>query len=299
MGRISLSQGFTNTHIYVSIISIWNFLGRVGGGYFSEIIVRKFAYPRPVTMAMIQAIMAFAFVYYAMDWPGQIYIVTVMIGIGLGAQWAIAPASAPHVNFSNRNHDSLIGSCIFAIGVLIDFSTTLTREQHLHQHISWWQVFLTSSRHGWNVAKLSQVLAPVDVEAVLTIPTSWNGGHDTIRWHYDKTGEYMVNSGYRLAIEEHSQASVFNPTFSCLNDIPSMENLWKKNIVKNTSFNRSNSQVESFSHAIFGCKVAKSSWLCTNFLNHIVKLRNFLVMEVFIAMATKFPNDLGQMCMIS
>ncbi|KAK4847001.1 hypothetical protein QYF36_024147 [Acer negundo] len=71
MGRISLSQGFTNTHIYVSIISILNFLGRVGGGYFSEIIVRKFAYPRPVTMAMIQAIMAFAFVYYAMDWPGQ------------------------------------------------------------------------------------------------------------------------------------------------------------------------------------------------------------------------------------
>ncbi|KAK3183140.1 hypothetical protein Dsin_030426 [Dipteronia sinensis] len=45
-------------------------------------------------MAVIQVIMAFAFVYYAMDWPGQIYIVTVFIGIGLGAQWAIAPASA-------------------------------------------------------------------------------------------------------------------------------------------------------------------------------------------------------------
>ncbi|KAL5862585.1 hypothetical protein ACOSQ3_000099 [Xanthoceras sorbifolium] len=38
LGQISLSLGFTNPNIYVSMISIWNFLGRVGGGYFSEII---------------------------------------------------------------------------------------------------------------------------------------------------------------------------------------------------------------------------------------------------------------------
>ena len=40
LGQIVLSLGYTDTSIYVSMISIWNFLGRVGGGYFSEIIVR-------------------------------------------------------------------------------------------------------------------------------------------------------------------------------------------------------------------------------------------------------------------
>jgi hypothetical protein len=40
LGQMSQSLGYDNTHIFVSMMSIWNFLGRVGGGYFSEIIVR-------------------------------------------------------------------------------------------------------------------------------------------------------------------------------------------------------------------------------------------------------------------
>ncbi|XP_073117144.1 protein NUCLEAR FUSION DEFECTIVE 4-like isoform X2 [Elaeis guineensis] len=39
LGQMSESLGYDDTHIFVSMISIWNFLGRVGGGYFSEIIV--------------------------------------------------------------------------------------------------------------------------------------------------------------------------------------------------------------------------------------------------------------------
>ena len=40
LGQMSESLGYDNTHIFVSLISIWNFLGRVGGGYLSEIAVR-------------------------------------------------------------------------------------------------------------------------------------------------------------------------------------------------------------------------------------------------------------------
>lgn len=40
LGQMSQSLGYEHTHVFVSMISIWNFLGRVGGGYFSEIIVR-------------------------------------------------------------------------------------------------------------------------------------------------------------------------------------------------------------------------------------------------------------------
>ncbi|CAN6464705.1 unnamed protein product [Victoria cruziana] len=40
LGQMSQSLGYDNAHIFVSMISIWNFLGRVGGGYFSEILIR-------------------------------------------------------------------------------------------------------------------------------------------------------------------------------------------------------------------------------------------------------------------
>jgi len=40
LGQMSQSLGYKGTHIFVSMISIWNFLGRIAGGYFSEIIVR-------------------------------------------------------------------------------------------------------------------------------------------------------------------------------------------------------------------------------------------------------------------
>jgi len=45
LGQMSQSLGYEETHIYVSMISIWNFLGRVGGGYISETIVRYFPMP--------------------------------------------------------------------------------------------------------------------------------------------------------------------------------------------------------------------------------------------------------------
>lgn len=39
LGQMSQSLGYDNTHVF-SMISIWNILGRVGGGYISENIVR-------------------------------------------------------------------------------------------------------------------------------------------------------------------------------------------------------------------------------------------------------------------
>jgi hypothetical protein len=40
LGQMSQSLGYHNSHIFVSMISIWNFLGRVGGGFLSEIVAR-------------------------------------------------------------------------------------------------------------------------------------------------------------------------------------------------------------------------------------------------------------------
>lgn len=94
LGQMSQSLGYDNTHIFVSLISIWNFLGRVGGGYFSEIIVKDYAYPRPVAIAAAQFIMAFGHFFIGMGWPGAMYVGTLLIGLGYGAHWAIVPAAA-------------------------------------------------------------------------------------------------------------------------------------------------------------------------------------------------------------
>lgn len=94
LGQMSQSLGYENTHIFVSMISIWNFLGRVGGGFFSEIIVRDYAYPRPVAMAVAQLIMAVGHIFIAFGWTGAMHIATILIGLGYGAHWAIVPAAA-------------------------------------------------------------------------------------------------------------------------------------------------------------------------------------------------------------
>ncbi|KAI9076066.1 hypothetical protein K1719_042000 [Acacia pycnantha] len=106
LGQISQSLQYDNTHIFVSIVSIWNFLGRVGGGYISEIVVRDYAFPRSVALAGFQLIMAFGHVFIAMGWPGAMYVSTLLIGLGYGAHWSIAPAAASEL-FGLRNFGAL------------------------------------------------------------------------------------------------------------------------------------------------------------------------------------------------
>ncbi|XP_010525333.1 PREDICTED: protein NUCLEAR FUSION DEFECTIVE 4-like [Tarenaya hassleriana] len=116
LGQICYSLGYTNTKIFVSIISIFNFLGRVAGGYFSELIMRKLVLPRPLAMSVVQAIMAFGLAYYAIDCPGKIYVVTILTGMGYGAHWAIAPASVSDL-FGLKSFGSLYNFQIVALPI--------------------------------------------------------------------------------------------------------------------------------------------------------------------------------------
>ncbi|CAD5178455.1 protein NUCLEAR FUSION DEFECTIVE 4 [Musa acuminata AAA Group] len=106
LGQMSESLGYDEAHIFVSMISIWNFLGRVGGGYLSEVIVRDHAYPRHVALACFQIVMAIGHLFFAMAWPGTMYIGTLLIGLGYGAHWAIVPAAASEL-FGLKNFGAL------------------------------------------------------------------------------------------------------------------------------------------------------------------------------------------------
>ncbi|XP_066348466.1 protein NUCLEAR FUSION DEFECTIVE 4-like [Miscanthus floridulus] len=93
LGQMSQAVGFKDAHIFVSLMSIWNFLGRVGGGYFSEIIVREHTYPRHIALVIAQILMPVGHFLFAMAWPGTMYIGTFLVGLGYGAHWAIVPAA--------------------------------------------------------------------------------------------------------------------------------------------------------------------------------------------------------------
>lgn len=147
LGQMSQSLGYDNTHIFVSMISIWNFLGRVGGGYFSEIIVRDYAYPRPITLAVAQAVMAFGHFFLAMGLPGAMYYGTLLIGLGYGAHWAIVPAAASEL-FGLKNFGALYnfltlaspaGSLVFSgliASSIYDYEAERQAQQQQGQQIS-------------------------------------------------------------------------------------------------------------------------------------------------------------------
>lgn len=146
LGQMSQSLGFEESHIFVSMISIWNFLGRVAGGYLSEIIVKDFAYPRAIALATAQVFMAIGHFTFAMAWPGTMYIGTLLIGLGYGAHWAIVPAAASEL-FGVKNFGalynfltvanpagSLVFSGIIASGIY-DYEAKKQASQHLNSMV--------------------------------------------------------------------------------------------------------------------------------------------------------------------
>ncbi|KAK1270440.1 hypothetical protein QJS04_geneDACA012582 [Acorus gramineus] len=144
LGQMSQSLGYDNPRIFVSMISIWNFLGRIGGGYFSEVIVRDYAYPRPVALAVAEIVLAIGHFFFAMAWPGTMYVGTLLIGLGYGAHWAIAPAAASEL-FGLKNFGALYnfltvanpaGSLVFS-GLIASriYDNEAEKQSHMHNSL--------------------------------------------------------------------------------------------------------------------------------------------------------------------
>ncbi|RAL47631.1 hypothetical protein DM860_011369 [Cuscuta australis] len=75
----------------VSLWSIWNFLGRLGAGYVSDIALLKRGWPRPLFVALSLAAMSAGHVIIASGFPGNLYVGTMLAGICYGSQWSLMP----------------------------------------------------------------------------------------------------------------------------------------------------------------------------------------------------------------
>ncbi|XP_010246855.1 PREDICTED: protein NUCLEAR FUSION DEFECTIVE 4-like [Nelumbo nucifera] len=89
MGQMGLALGYADVSIFVSLISIWGFFGRIISGTASEYFIEKAATPRPLWNASSQILMTIGYVLLAMAMPGSLYIGSVVVGICYGVRLAV------------------------------------------------------------------------------------------------------------------------------------------------------------------------------------------------------------------
>ncbi|XP_026412846.1 protein NUCLEAR FUSION DEFECTIVE 4-like [Papaver somniferum] len=128
LGQIGSSLGYSATGIstFVSLVSIWNYFGRVFSGFVSEILLRKYGFPRPLMLSIIMLFSCMGHLLIAFAFPGSVYIASVIIGFCFGAQWPLMFAIISEI-FGLKYYSTLsnFGSVASHIGAyLLNVSVT-------------------------------------------------------------------------------------------------------------------------------------------------------------------------------
>ncbi|XP_004288935.1 PREDICTED: protein NUCLEAR FUSION DEFECTIVE 4-like isoform X1 [Fragaria vesca subsp. vesca] len=88
LGQIGESLGYPTKTIssFVSLVSIWNFFGRVFSGFVSESLLVRWKMPRPLMMTLVLMLSSIGHLLIAFPAPGSVYVASVIIGFSFGAQ---------------------------------------------------------------------------------------------------------------------------------------------------------------------------------------------------------------------
>ncbi|OAY45820.1 hypothetical protein MANES_07G094400v8 [Manihot esculenta] len=91
LGQIGSSLGYPKKSIstFVSLVSIWNYLGRVAAGFISEHFLTKYKFPRPLMLTLILLVSCVGYLLIAFNVPNGLYISSIIIGFCFGAQWPL------------------------------------------------------------------------------------------------------------------------------------------------------------------------------------------------------------------
>lgn len=93
----SLNYTSVERNTLISLWSIWNFLGRFGAGYVSDVFLHKRGWPRPLFMIFTLATMACGYIVIASAFPGNLYLGSVIVGVCYGSQWSLMPTIASEI----------------------------------------------------------------------------------------------------------------------------------------------------------------------------------------------------------
>ncbi|KAL9234882.1 hypothetical protein vseg_009698 [Gypsophila vaccaria] len=94
LGQIGTALGYPSDSIttFVSLISIWNYLGRVVAGFASEVVLAKYKFPRPLMMTLVLLVSCIGHLLIALGVPNTLYVASVIIGFCFGANWPLVYA---------------------------------------------------------------------------------------------------------------------------------------------------------------------------------------------------------------
>ncbi|GLJ25174.1 hypothetical protein SUGI_0481520 [Cryptomeria japonica] len=106
MGQIEKAQGYTPVNISTvfSLINIWNFLGRVAAGLFSEFLYEKYKFPRPLIFTIVLLIACLQHVFTAFPLPGSPYVASTVISLYFRTRWpkSFRSCLVNGLHFTNR-----------------------------------------------------------------------------------------------------------------------------------------------------------------------------------------------------
>ncbi|PIA34327.1 hypothetical protein AQUCO_03800135v1 [Aquilegia coerulea] len=133
LGQIGESLGYPAPAIgtFVSLVSIWNYCGRVFAGFISEILITKFGFPRPLMITIVLLLSCIGHMLIAFPVPGSLYLASLIIGFSYGAHLTLIYAIISEL-FGLKHYATLfnwgqvaspLGSYVFNVkvaGVLYD-----------------------------------------------------------------------------------------------------------------------------------------------------------------------------------
>lgn len=91
LGQIGKSLGYPKKSIatFVSLVSIWGYLGRVVSGFASEILLAKYKFPRPLMLTLVLLVSCAGHLLIAFGVPHSLYVASLIAGFCFGAQWPL------------------------------------------------------------------------------------------------------------------------------------------------------------------------------------------------------------------
>ncbi|KAG2536110.1 hypothetical protein PVAP13_9NG158300 [Panicum virgatum] len=91
MGQIGQSLGYPQRSIttFVSLVSIWNYAGRVVSGFASEYVLARYQVPRPLALTVVLLLACVGHALIAFGVSHGLYAASVILGFCFGAQWPL------------------------------------------------------------------------------------------------------------------------------------------------------------------------------------------------------------------
>jgi len=112
MGQIGESLGYPRRSVatFVSLISIWNYLGRVTAGFASEALLSRHRLPRPLILAGVLLLTVPGHLLIAFGVPGSLYAASVLVGFCFGAAYPMILAIISEL-FGLRYYSTMYNFC--------------------------------------------------------------------------------------------------------------------------------------------------------------------------------------------